>query len=121
MFAGLAGGAPAPSATGDRSPGDRAPQDAAETESPMERQTRYWNTRFGRWVSSIGVETLTARLARRGYPLTRKAIYHWISGRRQPRFDHAVALIQLSQGKLTMQDVQRPSHSHRTIDPAITF
>ena len=88
----------------------------------MERQARRWNTRFGRWVSSIGVETLSERLNQRGYPLTGNAIYHWISGRRQPRLYHAIALVQLSHGSLTLQDIQRQiGRTHREPGPAITF
>ncbi len=87
----------------------------------MERQIRRWNTGFGRWVSSIGVASPAERLNRRGYPLTRNAIYHWVSGRRQPRLDHAIAMVQLSQGSLTLQDIQRPSQSHRDSTPAISF
>lgn len=40
-----------------------------------------------------------------GYPITRFAVYHWLSGRWMPRPEHAVAIVSLSKGSLSLRDI----------------
>ena len=84
----------------------------------MQRKRLRWNTRFGRWISSIGVERLAERLTRQGHPVTPAAVYGWLAARTQPRFGHLVALIRLGQGRLTLQDInQHATRLERAPEP----
>lgn len=66
-----------------------------------------WNTRFGRWVSRYRVSRLTVDLAARGVPVTPHAVYDWIAARRAPRPTCAAAIVEISGGKLSFDDIYR--------------
>jgi hypothetical protein len=75
------------------------------------RIQRRWSTRFGRWVSTFGVRRLTRALEQGGQPVTTYAVHQWLAGRTFPRPDRIDAIVTLSDGKLTQQDI----HQHRVI------
>jgi hypothetical protein len=76
-----------------------------------------WRTPFGRWLRAFGVARLQSELARRGAPLTKQSLYHWASGRRRPRIQHAVELLRLSKGALTLEDFHRKESAMATLYP----
>jgi hypothetical protein len=59
-----------------------------------------WGTTFGQWVKNHGVINLC-----RDLDVTKGAIYHWISGRAEPKRPHIEKMIELSGGALCFQDV----------------
>ncbi len=73
----------------------------------MQRVQRRWKTTFGSWVMDYGVRRLVRGLEAHGQPVTEKAVYHWISGRHAPRGGHALAIVRLSRGRLSLEDVLR--------------
>lgn len=66
----------------------------------MRRSESRWMTGFGRWVSDYRVSRLVSDLARRGIPLTENAVYAWVAGDAQPRYQAAEAMVKLSGGAL---------------------
>lgn len=66
-----------------------------------------WTSPFGRWLMNYGTERLRAEFARRGTPVSRQCLYHWGSGRRRPRVQHAAVLIEVSRGRLRLGDFRR--------------
>jgi hypothetical protein len=46
-----------------------------------------WESKFGRFVGEFGVEELAAELS-----IDATAVYHWVSGRKAPRFENALAI-----------------------------
>lgn len=77
----------------------------------MRRIPSRWRTPFGRFVESVGVEHLVQALGAAGQPVTRNAVYNWLSGDRVPRPDRAAQLVRLSHGALTFEHV----YEHRTL------
>ena len=76
-----------------------------------------WETDFGRWVGQFGVGRIVEEFDRRAakrdengatHPelrVARQAVQHWIAGRHCPRPEHARLLVELSQGRLTLEQV----------------
>ena len=68
-----------------------------------------WGTRFGSWVKRYG----TGNLARDvgvglyGAPLTPKAVIQWVAGSRAPRPAHALRIVQLAGGRVSLDDIYR--------------
>ncbi|HKQ59271.1 MAG TPA: hypothetical protein VJY35_15520 [Candidatus Eisenbacteria bacterium] len=52
---------------------------------------------------------LVQDLSSRGVPVTDHAIYMWVAGRRAPRVPAATAMVELSGGTLTFDDIYRHS------------
>lgn len=72
----------------------------------MQRHPRFWRTRFASFVDSFGgVGALARELAVEGEPVTKFAVYNWITGRRSPRADAAAAVVRISDGALQLEDV----------------
>lgn len=64
-----------------------------------------WQTRFGRWVSARGVTHIVGDLGRIGVPVTSHAVYNWIAGSSLPHPTRAIALVRISNGALSLDDV----------------
>ena len=64
-----------------------------------------WETKFGRWVSDVGVSCIVSALARDpDLSVTNQAVYEWLQGH-APRPARAVALVELSGGRLTLEAI----------------
>lgn len=64
-----------------------------------------WNTTFGRWVREVGVTEIVSTL--RPDPdlrVTDKSVYSWVAGH-PPRPARAQALVDMSNGDLTLETV----------------
>jgi hypothetical protein len=65
----------------------------------------HWETEFGRWVRDFGVPRIVSALARDpDLRVTSDAVYHWLRGV-EPRPARARALVELSQGRLTLEAI----------------
>lgn len=71
----------------------------------MRPEPRRWRTRFGRWVRREGPQRVATELSRVGQPVTHWAVYQWVSGRHRPRAEHAIAMVRVSGGKISMSDI----------------
>lgn len=71
----------------------------------MVQDPHRWRLPLGRWVSRYGVTRLAPQLS-----VTPHAIYDWVAGRRVPRPPCAAAMVKLSRGAITFDDIYR----HRT-------
>ena len=64
-----------------------------------------WETEFGRWVGDVGVPRIVSALARDpDLRVTSDAVYMWLRGV-APRPARAEALVRLSRGRLTLDDI----------------
>jgi predicted component of type VI protein secretion system len=64
-----------------------------------------WETKFGRWVSDFGVPRVVRALARDpDLRVTNQAVYEWLQGH-APRLARAVALVEMSGGRLTLDAI----------------
>lgn len=68
-----------------------------------------WHTRFGRWVHYYGVPRLAHDVGAGlyGVSLTPEAVYQWVAGSRTPRPAHALHIVQLARGSVTLEDIYR--------------
>ena len=73
----------------------------------MRRRPARWATPFAAWVSDYGVGRLRTELACLGQPVTQGAIYSWLSGRGTPRLPLAIAVVSISRGAVTAEDIVR--------------
>ncbi len=73
-----------------------------------------WQTDFGRWVGDTGVTHIVAALARDpDLRITNQAVYEWLQGH-APRPTRAMALVEMSRGKLTLEAIYRHGLEVRT-------
>lgn len=73
------------------------------------RRESRWMTHFGSWIEQVGTRNIVDHLS--GDPataITRDAIYKWLQGH-QPNPDRAIALVELSEGALSLDDI----YAHR--------
>ncbi len=64
-----------------------------------------WQTEFGRWVADFGVPRIVAGLAHDpDLRVTNQAVYEWLQGH-PPRPARAMALVELSGGRLTLEAI----------------
>lgn len=64
-----------------------------------------WQTTFGQWVSDFGVTRIVAALSDDpDLRVTRRAVYEWLRGH-PPRPARAMALVELSGGRLTLEAI----------------
>ena len=64
-----------------------------------------WQTDFGRWVSDVGVPRIVASLAHDpALRVTNQTVYEWLQGH-APRPSRAMALVQMSGGRLTLESI----------------
>jgi len=72
-----------------------------------------WETDFGRWVSDVGVPSIVSALAKDpDLRVTNHAVYHWLKGF-APRPDRAMALVELSGGRISLETIYRHCHEVR--------
>lgn len=62
-------------------------------------------TRFSGFVYQFTVSRFTRELSAHGYPVTRFAVSRWMTGTRVPRLAAVRAIVEVSRGQLTIQDV----------------
>lgn len=72
-----------------------------------------WETPFGRWVGDYGVPRLVSDLRSDPYlSVTPRAVYAWLEGH-PPQPARAMALVRLSEGRITLEDVYRHAEDLR--------
>jgi hypothetical protein len=74
--------------------------------------TRYWKSKFARFIQSYGVDSLAAELDVRP-----SAIYHWIRGATTPRPAHAEIIKRLARergSRITMDEIYGHSRAVRS-------
>ena len=72
-----------------------------------------WDTEFGRWVADFGVPRIVAVLGQDpDLRVTKHAVYHWLKGY-APRPDRALALVEMSQGRLTLESIYQHGRQMR--------
>ncbi len=72
-----------------------------------------WQTEFGRWVADFGVPRIVAVLGQDpDLRVTKHAVYHWLKGY-APRPDRALALVEMSQGRLTLDAIYQHGRQMR--------
>lgn len=72
-----------------------------------------WQTEFGRWVADFGVPRIVAVLGQDpNLRVTKHAVYHWLKGY-APRPDRALALVEMSQGHLTLDAIYQHGRQMR--------
>ena len=77
------------------------------------RDPNRWQTEFGRWVAEFGVPRIVAVLGQDpNLRVTKHAVYHWLKGY-APRPDRALALVEMSQGRLTLEAIYQHSRQMR--------
>ncbi|HOW74210.1 MAG TPA: hypothetical protein PKY77_26705 [Phycisphaerae bacterium] len=72
-----------------------------------------WQTEFGRWVADFGVPRIVAGLAHDpNLRITNQTVYEWIQGH-APQPARAMALVEMSQGRLTLEAIYQHSREVR--------
>lgn len=72
-----------------------------------------WETEFGRWVGDFGVPRIVKALARDpDLRVTNQAVYEWLQGH-PPRPARAMALVELSGGRLSLEAIYQHSREIR--------
>lgn len=66
---------------------------------------RRWATPFGQWVIRQTVPEVARQLAGQGHPVTRRTVYAWVHGTTSPRVQVASALVKISAGALSLEQV----------------
>ena len=64
-----------------------------------------WKTRFGAWVHHYGATRLAQDLGLSCGPHGPVAVYQWLGGSRTPRPAYAQRMVQLSRGKVGLDDI----------------
>ena len=77
---------------------------------PRETDGR-WETKFGKFVIDYGAEKLAGEVEQ-----TPACVYHWIGGRAFPRPQIAQQIVEISNGKLTLEDIYCPSNALPMVD-----
>lgn len=85
----------------------------------MKRAARRWDSRFGTFVSDFTVERLVGALHGCGVPVTRSAIYAWVAGRARPRPKAAQIIVQVSAGRVRLDDIYRGAHRRADVGQVI--
>lgn len=80
------------------------------SDSFCQRSLPRWNTPFGRWVASVGIDTIVDELKKDpNLQVTPQAVRQWLHGH-EPRPARARALVAMSKGAITLETI----YSHRT-------
>jgi hypothetical protein len=75
-----------------------------------------WDTDFGRWVADVGVPRIVATLSRDPQlRVTSQAVYEWLQGH-APHPARAMALVEMSQGRLTLDAIYQHARQMRQAD-----
>ena len=82
---------------------------------PYKRDPSRWETEFDRWVSDFGVQRIVAALAHEpDLRVTNQAVYEWLQGH-APRPARAMALVELSGGRLTLEAIYKHGREVRRL------
>jgi len=77
-----------------------------------------WETDFGRWVADFGVPRIVAGLAHDpDLRITNQAVYEWLQGH-APHPARAMALVEMSEGRLTLETIYQHSQQVRQAECA---
>jgi hypothetical protein len=79
----------------------------------MQRDPRRWRGNFTSFVGSCTVAAFIHELGAAGEPIGKEAVYSWIAGRTAPRARVAAAIVRISDGKLTLDDLYGHRHEVR--------
>ena len=80
------------------------------------RDPNRWQTEFGRWVADFGVPRIVTVLGQDpNLRVTKHAVYHWLKGY-APRPDRALALVEMSQGRLTLEAIYQHGQQMKQSD-----
>ena len=75
-----------------------------------------WQTEFGRWVADFGVPRIVAGLAHDpNLRITNQTVYEWLQGH-APQPARAMALVEMSQGRLTLEAIYQHSRQIKQTD-----
>lgn len=66
-----------------------------------------WNHPIARFARSYGISNLSRELRAAGHSVSPSAIYKWIAGRHPPEPKHAVEVVRISGGQVSMDDIYR--------------
>lgn len=88
-------------------------RDEALAAGRFKRAPARWQTDFGRWVSDVGVPRIVAGLAHDpALRVTNQAVYEWLQGH-APQPARAMALVEMSGGRLTLEAIYQHSREVR--------
>lgn len=77
----------------------RRPFSLMEAERPMR------SSLFSKWIERRGARSVARGLSAIGVPVTPQAVYSWKYGQATPRRNHANALVRLSGGELSLEQI----------------
>jgi len=79
-----------------------------------------WDTEFGRWVSDVGIPRIVAALAHDpDLRITNQSVYEWLQGH-PPHPTRAIALVEISGGRLTLDAIYQHSREVRQLTGSAT-
>jgi len=79
-----------------------------------------WQTEFGRWVADVGVPQIVKALDHDpDLRVTNQAVYEWLQGH-PPRPARAMALVEMSGGRLTLEAIYEHSREIRRAQDSAT-
>jgi hypothetical protein len=68
-------------------------------------------TRLSRWIERRGASNVARGLSSIGVAVTPRAVYSWMYGQARPRPTHAGALVRLSRGELSLEQIYAPART----------
>ncbi len=91
-------------------------RDEALERGRFKRVPDRWQTDFGRWVADVGVQGIVAGLAPDPtLRITSQTVYEWLQGH-APHPARAMALVEMSQGRLTLDAIYQHGRQMRQAD-----
>ncbi|HPD72841.1 MAG TPA: hypothetical protein PLL30_13810 [Candidatus Krumholzibacteria bacterium] len=79
----------------------------------FKRDPNRWQTEFGRWVADFGVPRIVAGLSHDpALRITNQTVYEWLQGH-APQPVRAMALVEMSQGRLTLEAIYQHGRQMR--------
>jgi len=95
-------------------------RDEALARGRFKRAPLRWQTDFGRWVSDVGVSHIVSALGvDPALRITNQTVYEWLQGH-APSPHRAIALVQISGGRLTLEAIYEHGRAVRSGPPAAT-
>lgn len=73
----------------------------------MPKRGRRWETHFGRWITRLGVSRVVRGLRQQHIPITRQAVYNYVSGARSPRLEIREAMMRIGRGAIQREDIDQ--------------
>lgn len=71
----------------------------------MQRIVVRYGTPFGSFVSRYGANRLASAITSTGMPTAPQTVYGWLRGDKSPAPARAIAIVQISQGEVRLEDV----------------